>query len=130
MPNDGAKFIEVIFGARFAAGVGVGVGVVGVLDPPEDDDPDPPPQATRIADARIHTATESLRMGLGSPGICGSVGRDAHPGRVGWLAGKRANGRTQLFSWSRVLSVVGHSPTSHTMICLTHSSADASQNTE
>ena len=49
MPNDGAKFIELIDGARLAGGAG-GVGVVGVVGVFEDEGPlEPQAVTTRVA---------------------------------------------------------------------------------
>ena len=63
MPNAGAKFIDVMVGARFAGGVGVlgDVGVDGVLD--DDDPPDPPPQAAARDKRTTQANANCLRIG-------------------------------------------------------------------
>jgi hypothetical protein len=59
MPNGGAKFIELIAGARFAGGAG-GVGAVG--GGVEEDEPEPPPQAAVRPNETRHANANTLRI--------------------------------------------------------------------
>src|SRR5262245_30071534 len=60
IPNPGAKFIELMTGARLDGVVGV-VGVVGTVG--VDGELPPPPQAAMITDKVRHTNRNNLRIG-------------------------------------------------------------------